>query len=94
MKENEARFEAAISADFGHRSAVETAVAETLMNCRDELRPLGGQAASCWNGCTPDRLLRTLQRRLKVWRGERAHTMIFGLASGPAERARAIGGNL
>jgi hypothetical protein len=41
-------------------------------------------------GAYPDRLLRTLQRRLKVWRGERAHTMIFG-ASGPAERARAIG---
>ncbi|MBV9560179.1 MAG: coniferyl aldehyde dehydrogenase [Bradyrhizobium sp.] len=30
VAENEARFEAAISADFGHRSAVETSVAETL----------------------------------------------------------------
>jgi hypothetical protein len=28
----------------------------------------------------PDTLLRTLQRRLKVWRSERAHEMIFGLA--------------
>ena len=41
-------------------------------------------------GAYSDRLLRTLQRRLKVWRGERAHTMIFGLASGPAEGARAV----
>lgn len=26
----------------------------------------------------PDRLLRTLQRRLKIWRAERAHMMVFG----------------
>ncbi len=31
VSENETRFEAAISADFGHRSATETAVAETLL---------------------------------------------------------------
>jgi coniferyl-aldehyde dehydrogenase len=31
VSENEARFEAAISADFGHRSSVETAIAETLL---------------------------------------------------------------
>jgi coniferyl-aldehyde dehydrogenase len=30
IEENEARFEQAISADFGHRSAVETTIAETL----------------------------------------------------------------
>jgi coniferyl-aldehyde dehydrogenase len=30
IQDNEARFEAAISADFGHRSQVETAIAETL----------------------------------------------------------------
>jgi coniferyl-aldehyde dehydrogenase len=30
VAENEARFERAISADFGHRSAIETAIAETL----------------------------------------------------------------
>ena len=30
IAENEARFEAAISADFGHRSATETTIAETL----------------------------------------------------------------
>jgi len=43
-------------------------------------------------GAYSDRLLRTLQRRLKLWRGERARTMIFGaLASGSAESARAVG---
>jgi coniferyl-aldehyde dehydrogenase len=31
IQENEARFEAAISADFGHRSSIETAIAETLL---------------------------------------------------------------
>jgi coniferyl-aldehyde dehydrogenase len=31
ISENESRFEAAISADFGHRSATETAIAETLL---------------------------------------------------------------
>jgi len=31
VSENEARFEAAISADFGHRSRIETAIAETLL---------------------------------------------------------------
>src|SRR5258708_20482769 len=30
VAENEARFERAISADFGHRSAIEIAIAETL----------------------------------------------------------------
>jgi len=29
-------------------------------------------------GAYPDRLLRTLQRRLKIWRSEIAHTMVFG----------------
>ena len=27
----------------------------------------------------PDRLLRTLQRRLKVWRGEMAKALVFGI---------------
>ena len=31
----------------------------------------------------PDRLLRTLQRRLKVWRGEMAETLVFGIAGPP-----------
>ena len=31
LTENEARFAAAISADFGHRSTVETAIAETML---------------------------------------------------------------
>ena len=31
----------------------------------------------------PDRLLRTLQRRLKVWRGEMAQTLVFGIAGPP-----------
>src|ERR1700723_3167175 len=31
VSENEARFEQAISADFGHRSRIETAIAETLL---------------------------------------------------------------
>jgi coniferyl-aldehyde dehydrogenase len=31
VSENESRFEAAISADFGHRSPIETAIAETLL---------------------------------------------------------------
>jgi hypothetical protein len=40
-------------------------------------------------GIYPDGLLRTLQRRLKIWRSEIAHTMVFGAinsqpAVGPA----------
>ena len=31
VQENESRFETAISADFGHRSSIETAIAETLL---------------------------------------------------------------
>jgi hypothetical protein len=31
VSDNEARFEAAISADFGHRSSTETAIAESLL---------------------------------------------------------------
>jgi hypothetical protein len=30
-------------------------------------------------GAYPEGLLRTLQRRLKIWRAERAHEMVFGL---------------
>jgi len=29
-------------------------------------------------GTYPDRLLRTLQRRVKIWRSEIAHAMVFG----------------
>ena len=29
-------------------------------------------------GNYPDGLLRTLQRRLKIWRADRAHEMVFG----------------
>src|SRR3954454_15006747 len=35
-------------------------------------------------GCYPDHLLRTLQRRLKVWRGEMARALVFGSAGSPA----------
>ncbi len=31
-------------------------------------------------GSYPEKLLRTLQRRLKIWRAERAHEMVFGSA--------------
>ena len=31
----------------------------------------------------PDRLLRTVQRRLKVWRGEMARALVFGSAGSP-----------
>lgn len=34
-------------------------------------------------GAYPASLLRTLQRRLKVWRSERAHDLVFGAASAP-----------
>jgi len=33
-------------------------------------------------GLYPDKLLRTMQRRLKVWRAERAHELVFGALSG------------
>ena len=38
----------------------------------------------------PDALLRTVQRRLKVWRSERAHGMIFGVAKQSTTTAREI----
>ena len=34
-------------------------------------------------GCYPDRLLRTLQRRLKVWRGEMARALELGRTGAP-----------
>jgi hypothetical protein len=34
-------------------------------------------------GCYPDHLLRTVQRRLKVWRGEMARALVFGSAGSP-----------
>ena len=33
-------------------------------------------------GLYPDNLLRTMQRRLKIWRGEHAHQLVFGALSG------------
>ena len=33
--------------------------------------------------CYPDRLLRTVQRRLKVWRGEMARALVFGSPGSP-----------
>jgi hypothetical protein len=38
-------------------------------------------------GHYPDGLIRTLQRRLKIWRAERAHEMVFGSAK---QDARAV----
>jgi len=37
-----------------------------------------------------DHLLRTLQRRLKIWRGEMAHAVVFGLSH---DLAAGLGGN-
>lgn len=34
-------------------------------------------------GRFPDGLLRTIQRRLKIWRAEQAHRMVFGTISMP-----------
>ena len=39
-------------------------------------------------GVYPDGQLRTLQRRLKLWRHERAHAMVFGTGT-PGETASA-----
>lgn len=55
-------------------------------NCKRGLtKSHGGRAANCWTICRrsvrgqyPDQLLRTLQRRLKIWRKEKAHAMVFG----------------
>ena len=35
----------------------------------------------------PDKLLRTLQRRVKVWRQEQAHRLVFGVADAGSEAA-------
>ena len=40
----------------------------------------------------PDRLLRTLQRRLKVWRGEMAKALVFGIRGRSEPRADAVDG--
>ena len=43
-------------------------------------------------GTYPDRLLRTLRRRLKIWRSEIAHTIVFGaINSQPAMESKASG---
>jgi hypothetical protein len=38
-------------------------------------------------GRYPDGLLRTVQRRLKVWRGEIASALVFGASQRPASAA-------
>jgi len=64
----------------------------SLSSCtHGSLRSLGELAVSClldcrfeYPGTYRDRLLRTLQRRLKIWRSEIAHTMVFGAMHSPA----------
>ncbi|MFL6837070.1 MAG: coniferyl aldehyde dehydrogenase [Bradyrhizobium sp.] len=57
ISENEARFEAAISADFGHRSTIETAIAETMM----VLSEIKHSTKHLKQWMTPQRVSTTLQ---------------------------------
>lgn len=57
ISDNEARFEAAISADFGHRSATETTIAETLL-VLGEIRHAAGHLKK-W--MAPQRIATALQ---------------------------------
>lgn len=57
VSENEARFEQAISADFGHRSSTETAIAETML----VLGEIKHAAKSLKKWMTPQRVSTTLQ---------------------------------
>lgn len=57
ITENEARFEAAISADFGHRSKTETAIAEIMM----VLGEIRHAARHLKNWMAPQRIATTLQ---------------------------------
>jgi hypothetical protein len=45
-------------------------------------RELLGRLQQVYPGAYPDGLLRTLQRRLKAWRGEMAREMVFGTGDG------------
>src|SRR5262249_12657920 len=44
----------------------------------DKSRELFQRLQTTWPGISPDGQLRTLQRRLKEWRREAAHRMVFG----------------
>jgi hypothetical protein len=55
-------------------------------------RQLLVQLQADYPGIYPDAMLRTLQRRLKIWRSARAHAMIFGeQPKDPASGKEAIG---
>jgi len=43
-------------------------------------------------GVYADGVLRTIQRRLKIWRAERAHEMVFGRLTGQEKPASAVVG--
>jgi hypothetical protein len=45
-------------------------------------------------GLFPDRLLRTLQRRLKDWRREVAHKLVFGVGAGETAEPELLSSNL
>ena len=57
VSDNEARFEQAISADFGHRSTIETTVAETML----VLGEIKHAAKSLKNWMAPRRVATSLQ---------------------------------
>ena len=58
--------------------------AEPWLTARELLVRLQAEAPAAY----PDKVLRTLQRRVKQWRGEAAHRMVFGTAT----TAKADGG--
>jgi hypothetical protein len=45
-------------------------------------------------GLFPDKLLRTLQRRLKEWRREAAHKMVFGIGAGETTEPELLSSNI
>ena len=45
-------------------------------------------------GLFPDKLLRTLQRRLKEWRREAAHKMVFGIGAGETADPELLSSNI
>ena len=49
------------------------------------------QLQAAYPGRYPDGLIRTVQRRLKVWRGEIASALVFGVSHRPASAARLSG---
>lgn len=54
-------------------------------------RELLERLQTIYPGAYPDGLLRTVQRRVKDWRRDRAHTMIFGIASASAQHPTTSG---